>query len=290
MKNTGTAYEVLIAQLFKSMAQQEGLKNINIRHDVILKGKAGGTHQIDVYWEFEHLGINHKIIIEAKDYASKVTQEKLFAFKSVLDDIAGQPRGIYITKTGYQAGAKTFAEHHNIILYEFRQPTDSDWQGRMRDIFINVEFNIPNTENIKFTIDFDWLKNFCRKNKIKLAPNYNFSAYSNDIFFYDENFQRLYSVQEKINSLIKESLCDNKYTNRTISQEFIDPTYIDTLDDVIPKLKITAMTFDLHFNVLKNTIEIHGDDIIKFILKDVLKNDTKRIGNDMKIIKPPQEI
>ena len=254
MKNTGLAYEELIEQLFKSMATQEGLKNINIQHNVILQGKAGGTHQIDIYWEFEHLGINHKVIVEAKDYANKVTQEKLFAFKSVLDDIVGQPRGIYITKTGYQAGAKIFAEHHNIILYEFRQPTDNDWKGKMRDIFINVEFNVPNTENIKFTIDFDWLKNFCRKNNIKLAPNYNFSAYSNDIFLYDENCQRLYSVQEKINSLIKESLCDNKYTNHTISQEFIAPTYIDTLDDIIPKLKITAMTFDLHFNVLKNTM------------------------------------
>lgn len=137
MKNTGLAYEKLIEQLFKSMANQEGLKNINIQHNVILQGKAGGTHQIDIYWEFEYLGINHKVIVEAKDYANKVTQEKLLAFKSVLDDIAGQPRGIYITKTGYQSGAKNFAEHHNIILYEFRQPTDSDWQGRMRDIFIN---------------------------------------------------------------------------------------------------------------------------------------------------------
>ena len=270
------------------MANQEGLKNINIQHNVILQGKAGGTHQIDIYWEFEHLGINHKVIVEAKDYTHKVTQEKLLAFKSVLDDIVGQPRGIYITKTGYQSGAKTFAEHHNIILYEFRQPTNSDWQGKMRDLFINFEVHIPHITNVRFTVDFDWVKDFCIENNIELSPNYKFSANSDYIFFYDENYKRLYSVQEKINSLIKEHIHENKHTNCTIDQKFNRPTYIDTLDNNIPKLKIIAMTFELRFNVVKNTVEIHGDDIVKFILKDVLKNDTKRIGNDMTIIKPLQ--
>lgn len=287
MKNTGITYEELIAQLFKSMAQQEGLKNINIQHDVTLKGKAGGTHQIDVYWEFEHLGINHKIIIEAKDYASKVTQEKLFAFKSVLDDIAGQPRGIYITKTGYQSGAKQYAEHHNIILYEFRQPTDNDWKGKMRNIYINFEIGIPHVERISFTIDFDWLKDFSQKNNIRLSPDYRFSAYSSNIFFYDKNDQQICSVQEKINALVQEHIKKNNRDVCTISKKFTEPTYINTLDKTIPKLKITTITFELHFQFLKDKMEIHGDDVVKFILKDVLKNDTKRIDDHLQIINSP---
>lgn len=106
MKNTGLEYEELVKRVYSSIAKQNKVKNINIQHNIVLEGKSGTKHQIDIYWEFSYLDITHKVIVEAKDYATKVKQEKIHAFKAVLDDIAGQPRGIYITRTGYQAGAK----------------------------------------------------------------------------------------------------------------------------------------------------------------------------------------
>lgn len=53
-----------------------------------------------------------------------------------MQDIPGQPRGIFITKTGYQKGAREIAEKLNIVLYELRKPTDKDWEGKMRDLKI----------------------------------------------------------------------------------------------------------------------------------------------------------
>src|SRR5208282_2707135 len=41
-----------------------------------------------------------------------------FAFKCVLDDLPNQPRGIFVTRSGYQQGAKDFAAAQGIILYE----------------------------------------------------------------------------------------------------------------------------------------------------------------------------
>ena len=288
MKNTGIEYEELVKQLFQSIAKQDNVKNIDIRRNVILERKAGGTHQIDVFWEFESLGITHKVIIEAKDYKSKVTQEKLHAFKSVLEDIPGQPRGIYITKTGYQCGARKFAEHHGIKLYEFRQPNDKDWKDKIRNIYINVEYSIPNIKEIKLSIDCEWLSKFCKANNILLSKNHNFSAYSDSVFLYDKNDNKICSIQEKINALIQKHVTSAQSHEmnipRNITEKFTQPTYINTLNEIIPKLKINGINFELHFSLSHDNIAICGDDIIKFILKDVIDGDVKRIGNYMQIL------
>lgn len=288
MKNTGIEYEELIKQLFQSIANQNNVHNINIRRNVVLEGKAGGTHQIDVFWEFEHLEIIHKVVIEAKDYNSKVTQEKLFAFKSVLEDIPGQPRGIYVTKTGYQKGAKEFAEHHGIKLYEFRQPNEKDWKGKVRDIHIDIEYSTPLIEKINFVIDCEWLKIYCENNNISPSANYNFKECSESVFLYDENDNKLCSIQEKINRLIQNHMKNSQNyvmkASSNISEKFTAPTYINTPKETVPRLKINEITFELNFSSSHDKIAIHGDDIVKFILRDVLNDDTKRIGQYMQIL------
>lgn len=132
-KNTGIEYELLVKEIFEQILKYNlpNLKTLKIEHDVDIKGNLG-THQIDVYWEFEFNGIKYKTIVQAKDWNSNVPQEKILAFNQILQDIPGQPRGIFITKTGYQKGAKEIAEKLNIVLYELRKPTDKDWEGKMR--------------------------------------------------------------------------------------------------------------------------------------------------------------
>ena len=288
MKNTGIEYEELIKQLFQSIANQNNVRNIDIRRNVVLEGKAGGTHQIDVFWEFEYLEIIHKVIIEAKDYNSKVTQEKLFAFKSVLEDIPGQPRGIYITKTGYQKGAKDFAKHHGIKLYEFRQPNEKDWKGKVRDIHIDIEYSTPIVEKINFVIDCEWLKIHCKNNNIPPSENYNFRECSEAVFLYDENDNEICSMQEKINTLIQNHIKNSQNyvinSSSNINEKFTKPTYINTPNETVQRLKIKEISFELNFSVSHDKIALHGDDIVKFILKDVLTDDTKRIGKYMQIL------
>ena len=136
-KNTGVEYEVLVKEIFEQILKYNlaNLKTLKIEHDVYIKGNLG-THQIDVYWEFEFNGIKYKTVVQAKDWNSNVPQEKILAFNQILQDIPGQPRGIFITKTGYQKGAREIAEKLNIVLYELRKPTDKDWEGKMRDLKI----------------------------------------------------------------------------------------------------------------------------------------------------------
>jgi restriction endonuclease len=121
--NTGRDYEKLVQAIFQGAMNLSGVHNVDVRHDVNLLGKtrdAAGrqiTHQVDVYWEFELAGITYRAAVQAKDWKTRVTKEKVLAFKAVLDDLPGQPRGIMVTRAGYQAGADFFAREHGIELY-----------------------------------------------------------------------------------------------------------------------------------------------------------------------------
>jgi len=116
-KNTGIPYEKLVQGIFQAIHDQEEVATITVEQNKTLQGKIS-THQIDVYWRFQTGGIEHEVIVQAKDWRSAVKQGDLFHFKCVLDDLPNQPRGVFVTRTGYQQGAKDFAAAQGIILYE----------------------------------------------------------------------------------------------------------------------------------------------------------------------------
>lgn len=129
MANDGTDYEIFVAKLHQALldsdtyGQQRTLKVETNKHIV---DRNGIKRQFDVYWEYEIAGITYKTVIECKDYASAVTIEKIDALIGKVADIPGL-KPVFATKTGYQSGAKTKAEIHNIELLLVREQNDSDW-------------------------------------------------------------------------------------------------------------------------------------------------------------------
>ena len=124
-KNTGIPYELLAQNIFEQIVNQNAVNTIKVDHNVILQGKTV-SHQIDVYWEFEKGGIKYTTVVQTKDWDTPLNLGELLKFKGVLDDLPAQPRGVLVTRTGYQTGAREFAQKHGIILYEMREPTDKD--------------------------------------------------------------------------------------------------------------------------------------------------------------------
>lgn len=121
MKNSGIQYEILVQAIFQEILKQEVATNIEVQHDVKVLGKSGITHQIDVYWAFVLAGIKYETIIQVKEWKHSIKQEQLLAFKGVLDDLPGQPRGVFVTKGGAQRGAKKFAKGNGIALFELKE-------------------------------------------------------------------------------------------------------------------------------------------------------------------------
>jgi Restriction endonuclease len=117
---TGKPYENLTEAIFKLILGQKDLPNLVVERDVTLQGKIR-PHQIDVYWKFETGGITHEVVVQAKDWQKPVDQLHLLAFSKILEDLPGQPKGIFVTRSGYQQGAEEFGLACGILLYELKE-------------------------------------------------------------------------------------------------------------------------------------------------------------------------
>ena len=275
-KNTGVEYEVLVKEIFEQILKYNlaNLKTLKIEHDVYIKGNLG-THQIDVYWEFEFNGIKYKTVVQAKDWNSNVPQEKILAFNQILQDIPGQPRGIFITKTGYQKGAKEIAEKLNIVLYELRKPTDKDWEGKMRDLKIILHGICPHLISCTPIFDKEYLEEYYPdlKNRYVVCNPME----SNIVDF---KGQKQCSFMDLLNKLMNVNVGFNEETE--VEKMFDKPLYL--LTEKNDKFKVKGLIIKYIVRKIDNEINIKGDNIVGFILCNVLDKTEQRISPQKELI------
>ena len=275
-KNTGVEYEVLVKEIFEQILKYNlaNLKTLKIEHDVYIKGNLG-THQIDVYWEFEFNGIKYKTIVQAKDWNSNVPQEKILAFNQILQDIPGQPRGIFITKTGYQKGAKEIAEKLNIVLYELRKPTDKDWEGKMRDLKIILHGICSHLISCTPIFDKEYLEEYYPDLK-----NRYFVCNPIESNIVDFNGQKQCSFMDLLNKLMKVNVGFNEETE--VEKMFDEPLYL--LTEKNDKFKVKGLIIKYIVRKIDNEINIKGDNMVGFILCNVLDKTEQRISPQKELI------
>lgn len=275
-KNTGIEYELLVKEIFEQILKYNlaNLKTLKIEHDVYIKGNLG-THQIDVYWEFEFNGIKYKTVVQAKDWNSNVPQEKILAFNQILQDIPGQPRGIFITKTGYQKGAKEIAEKLNIVLYELRKPTDKDWEGKMRDLKIILHGICPHLISCTPIFDKEYLEEYYPdlKNRYVVCNPME----SNIVDF---KGQKQCSFMDLLNKLMNVNVGFNEETE--VEKMFDKPLYL--LTEKNDKFKVKGLIIKYIVRKIDNEINIKGDNIVGFILCNVLDKTEQRISPQKELI------
>ncbi|WP_455888105.1 restriction endonuclease [Pseudomonas rustica] len=75
-------------------------------------------HEVDVLVLTKFLGSDIKWIVEAKAWNSKVPKEKVFALRTIVEDV-GADKGFLISHKGFQSGAIESATKSNIELLTF---------------------------------------------------------------------------------------------------------------------------------------------------------------------------
>lgn len=89
----------------------------SVSTNLLIQGKSGVKHEFDVYYEFQHLNIKHRIAIECKEWNTPVTKGEVGEFVAKLNDL-NNISGVMVAKSGYQSGARQFAEANGIQLME----------------------------------------------------------------------------------------------------------------------------------------------------------------------------
>lgn len=111
--NTGSDFEEYVRQIYSILLNMKD-EGILVTRNATLRGNNGHKCKIDVYYEFWRAGIRHRVIIECKDWGSPVDQDKIHALESKVRHNPGVI-GVIISRSGYQSGAKDFAEQQGIL-------------------------------------------------------------------------------------------------------------------------------------------------------------------------------
>ena len=291
----GEPYENLTQVIFKSILSQKEFPNIKVERNVTLQGKTT-SHQIDVYWKFEFGGVPHEAIVQAKDWKKPVDQLHLLAFSKVLDDLPGQPRGIFVTRTGYQQGAREFALAHGILLYELREAdypspppmTPGGWaniklvrmplQGLITSeepdvnagsaiaLGFDIEVFTPHIHVITFTTSTSWLKKEYPTEATELLSTVTLPAAlpQNRILFDDKGvvIGNLGSVTQGI----VESMKKDGVETREVSHVFEPAVFIDTGYSPIPRIKVSTVLIKVEIKRTRGLVRTKMSSFAQLVL------------------------
>lgn len=278
-KNTGLPYERIVQSIFQAIVGQDRAKNIVVEHNVKLTGKSGEQHQIDVHWEFEVGGVSYKTLVSAKDWAGNVKKEQVLSFKTILDDIAGQPRGVIVAREGYQTGAEGFARHHGITLYVVRKPDDEFWEGRTKKLVLETQFYEPNYSRLGFVVDRTWLDALQRE-RGRQEFQITFRGGSDQLFLFGESGQPRESIQDALRRLFP-ILAFEAVSKHRETHAFSDAMYLGPLGGEVDRVRLASISADVEQTMTaEETVVFDGDVVVDYIIEDVLKDERRVIGKD----------
>jgi hypothetical protein len=301
--NTGIPYELITQQIFQEVLDQDSVRTVQVKHNVTLRGKTV-SHQIDVFWEFELAGIRYATVIQTKDWSVAVDQGELLKFKAVLDDLPGQPRGIVVTRTGYQQGAGEYARTNGILLYELTEvpgpPPDPpividhlSWATfRILGIVdssrlaLEIATFIPEFSNTKFHADRAWFQGIETRFGSKVAKEVRSTSFygsPHEIPNYDGDGNKTGTLHEVYAKLVKE-MTDQGVLQRDATTSFDQPTFLRTSLLEVPLLKVAAISSRIN---IRETVQRSLDlpNFVEFVLTNLSDGTVRRVQRPHALLK-----
>jgi len=302
--NTGIPYELIIQQIFQEILAQDIVRTVEVKHNVTLQGKTL-SHQIDVYWQFEVGGIRYTTVVQAKDWNTAVDQGELLKFRAVLDDLPGQPRGIVVTRTGYQRGAIEYARANDILLYEVDQVPDPPSPhveltdvgyatmhclGRTEDqrLVLEITTFTPEFTSGIFHIDTTWLEDIEARFGDEVAQEVlstRVYGVPREIPLYDAEGNQTRTMRDVYATIVEETR-NQGLLRRNATTMFQQPTFLRSSSHEVPFVKITAIstTIDIRQTVRRS---LGLPNFVEFTLKNLGDGTVKRIRRPRATFKRP---
>ena len=122
----GTSFEDYIHYVYSTLLNLKGEK-IQVSKRTTFKVPPDETYEIDIFYEFQNVGVKHRVAIECKDWKSPVDQGKVLEFHQKIKNIGEDIVGVFVSRSGYQSGAKKVAKRHGILTLKAEEiPTIFD--------------------------------------------------------------------------------------------------------------------------------------------------------------------
>lgn len=132
-----------------------------VERDVTEVGKSGAKRQIDVKVTQNTRFHSYVTIIECKRWKEKVNRGLVDILAASVEDLNAS-KGVLFTTTGYEKGAKEYAESKNIDIFIIRDLTLDEWgrPGRVIQFYMQycggkfLQFDFPNAQLLPIVEDY----------------------------------------------------------------------------------------------------------------------------------------
>jgi hypothetical protein len=227
-------HELVSKAIFEALLKQSNAENLEVKHNVCIKGLKT-CHQIDVFWQFRMGGLDHTVIVQVKKKKKPVTKGEMLLFHSVLLDIPGQPKGLFVSEHGYQKGALEVANAAGIPAFVIREVNQEE-SGRhitITNISIVTLTQKPDQVAIEWVILSPTITNFLMKIDEAWQAQHpeawprpadeRITAIVSQARLLDADANERTSVQKLVQDHIREF---GQVGQTQVEVEFPDPTYV----------------------------------------------------------------
>ena len=116
-------YEELVKDIYQALGQASGVTVECWGSSCKVEGPPGVFRQIDVLTRHSDGLHQYRTAISCKYWNNKVGTPIVTEFAKIVQD-AGLNKGVIVSKMGFTAPAKTYAESKKVELVELRKPVD----------------------------------------------------------------------------------------------------------------------------------------------------------------------
>jgi hypothetical protein len=113
--NSGELFESYVQYIYQTLLGAEG-KNITVARRADVFDNRGNCYNIDVFYELDIAGVHHRVAVECKDTRKPVGRDEAMTFAAKIQELPSTI-GIFISRGGFQSGAKKFLQDHGIVHY-----------------------------------------------------------------------------------------------------------------------------------------------------------------------------
>ena len=267
------SYEELVKDIYQELGKAAGVKIECWGRSCKVKGKSGVSHQIDVLTSHSDGIHTYKTVIDCKYWNKKVPKEYVANLSLILDD-ANIEKGILVSKLGFTPNVKKLAESKNISLVQLREPKDSDWDGFLKEVSIDLNFIVDEVYDCKAickNVDEshqDSFRNAGTQLQVQIE-NQHFASLQEIVDLvskspesHEENFDK-----DKLGWTVRSSMNDGA---RAYVVTFPDETVL--MNPIIEcKANISELSFKVRERIIKSEMHIDYADYVSWIMEAIFE-------------------
>ena len=247
------SYEQLTASIYEALGKESGVEIECYGAKCKVTGKSGAQHQIDVLVKHSNGVQVMRTAIECKYWDKKVNKTVVSTLAGYIQD-AGIEKGVVVSKLGFTTQAIQLAEQMNIGLVELREPIEADWEGRVTEVHVEINMEVPHVYDVEIFQES--------------VPNGESKKEQRNISHGMIQIVNPKQGAQTLTQVIQAELAKGPEEGAMVEISFSPGTIMKLLDDE-RQLKVTGIRFKVRYVHYNTNVSVDAADHIYMVMRDV---------------------